>query len=260
MVLTETAFFSQDDTIEAWRSRIGKLDPRQIAAWRAMTPAQRLDLACQEAIVNAVAHRDYGYEGLGIEIWMFDDRIEVRSPGQLVEPVTLDRLRRRERIHASRNPRLVRALTDWGYMREQGEGVPRMFEAMEREGLYPPELSLEAEVIFTVTLRNTPVYTPETLHWLEQFEPLGLSGDQKRLLAYAREHDGTFTSRAYQKLVGVDLYAASRDIKDLIRKGIVHLPHKGGRVYELISPRTSLLSPGESKPCWKPRVLSRTRI
>ena len=47
MAPTETEFLFQDDTIEAWRLRIGKLDPRQIAAWRAMTPAQRLDLACQ---------------------------------------------------------------------------------------------------------------------------------------------------------------------------------------------------------------------
>jgi Fic family protein len=52
-------------------------------------------------------------------------------------------------------------------------------------------------------------------------------------LAYAREHDGTFTSRAYQKLAGVDMYGASRDIKDLMRKGIVCLRQKGGRVYEL---------------------------
>ena len=162
---------------------------------------------------------------------MFDDRLEVRSPGQLVEPVTLERLRRRERIHASRNPRIVRVLTDWDYMREQGEGVPRMFEVMERGGLYPPEFRLEAEVIFTVVLRNTPVYGLETARWLKQFETLGLSGDQKRLLAYARGHGGTFTSRAYQKLVGADLYTASRDIKDLIRKGVARIRKKGGRVY-----------------------------
>ena len=56
--------------------------------------------AWQETIVNAVAHRDYRYEGLGIEIWMFDDRLEIRSPGELVEPVTLERLLRQERIHA----------------------------------------------------------------------------------------------------------------------------------------------------------------
>lgn len=192
--------------------------------------------AWQEAIINAVAHRDYEFEGVGIEVWMFDDRLEVRSPGELVEPVTLERLRKRERVHASRNPRIVRVLTDLGYMRELGEGIPRMFEVMEVEGLYPPEFRLEADVIFTVILRNTPVYSAETRRWLCQFEPLGLSGNQKRLLAYAREHDGTFTSRVYQKLVGVDIYTASRDIKELIRKGMAHLPKKGGRVYRIAEP------------------------
>jgi ATP-dependent DNA helicase RecG len=190
--------------------------------------------AWQEAIVNAVAHRDYRYEGLEIEIWMFDDRLEIRSPGELVEPVTVERLLRRERVHASRNPRIVRVLTDFGYMREQGEGIPRMFESMEREGLYLPELRLEADSIFTITLRNTPLYSMETIRWLAQFEPLGLSGNQKRMLAYAKEHGYTFTSRAYQNLARVDLYVASRDIKDLIRKGIVQLPLKGGRVYKLL--------------------------
>jgi ATP-dependent DNA helicase RecG len=201
--------------------------------------------AWQEAIVNAVAHRDYRYEGLGIEVWMFDDRLEVRSPGELVEPVTLDRLLKRERIHASRNPRIVRVLTDFGYMREQGEGIPRMFEAMEREGLYPPEIRLEADAVFSVVLKNTVVYQPETLRGLAQFADLDLNGNQKRVLAYAREHEGTFTSREYQRLVGVGVYDASRDIKDIIRKGVVRLRRKGGRVYELISPTARAEGPAE---------------
>jgi ATP-dependent DNA helicase RecG len=191
--------------------------------------------AWQEAIINAVAHRDYGLEGVPIELWLFDDRMEIRSPGLLVEPVTLDRLKNRERIHASRNPRIVRVLTDWGYMRELGEGVPRMFEVMEREGLHPPDLRLEAGSIFTVALRNVPVYPPETLRWLQQFEVQAPSANQKRLLAYAHAQGGQFTSRSYQKLVGVDIYAASRDIKDLIRKGIVRLIKKGGRAYEVVT-------------------------
>jgi len=199
--------------------------------------------AWQEAIINAVAHRDYGFEGVGIEVWMFDDRLEVRSPGQLVEPVTLERLQKRERIHASRNPRLVRVLTDLGYMRELGEGIPRMFDVMEEEGLYPPEFRLEADVIFTAVLRNSPVYSLETRRWLRQFEPLSLSGNQKRLLAYAREHDGIFTSRAYQKLVGIDIYTASRDIKDLIRKGVARRTKKGGRVYCLVTSTEKVLIP-----------------
>lgn len=191
--------------------------------------------AWQEALVNAVGHRDYHFEGLGIEVWMFEDRLEVRSPGELVEPVTLDRLLRRERIHASRNPRIVRVLSDFGYMREQGEGIPRIFEVMERDGLYPPQIRLEAEAVFTITLRNTVAYRPETLRWLAEFEALGLSGNQKRLLASSKEHGGNFTSRRYQNLVDIDIYTASRDIKDLIRKGLVKLPKKGGRVYEIAS-------------------------
>lgn len=202
--------------------------------------------AWQEAVVNAVAHRDYRYEGLGIEIWMFDDRIEIRSPGELVEPVTLERLLQREHIHASRNPRIVRVLSDYGYMREQGEGIPRIFEAMEREGLYPPEIRLEAGAVFTVTLMNTVAYRPETLRWLKQLKPLNLSKSQKRILAYAKEHGDAFTSRAFQKLVGVDIYTASREIKELIRKNIVKLPRKRGRVYELLAAPTAGTPPAKT--------------
>ncbi|MGB9887991.1 MAG: ATP-binding protein [Moorellales bacterium] len=190
--------------------------------------------AWQEAIVNAVAHRDYLLGGLGIEVHLFDDRMEIWSPGELVEPVTLERLRRRERVHASRNPRIVRVLTAFGYMRELGEGIPRMFEVMEREGLRPPEFHLEGGR-FVVTLYSTPIYRPETMRWLRRFEGQGLTRNQIRLLAYACEHGGRFTSRAYQNLVGVDIYTASRDIKDLIRRGIVRLTRPRGRVYELIS-------------------------
>jgi len=207
--------------------------------------------AWQEAIINAVAHRDYALEGTPIEVWLFDDRMEVRSPGELVEPVTIERLIRRERIHASRNPRIVRVLTDWGYMRELGEGIPRMIEAMEREGLNPPEFKVEAGAIFAVTLRNTPVYPPETLRWLKQFEGYDLNPNQKRLLAYAHAHGGRFTSRAYQKLVDVDLYTASRDIKDLIRKGIVRLTKKGGRIYQVVSQveKEKVAVPDELQKC-----------
>jgi len=190
-------------------------------------------LAWQEAIVNAVAHRDYRYDGMSIEVWLFDDRMEIRSPGELVEPVTIERLCRREHIHASRNPHIVRVLTDYGYMREQGEGIPRMFDVMEREGLYPPDFRMNAETIFSVTFRNTPIYSRDTLNWLAQFKPMGLSGNQTRILAFAKEHNNRFTSSDYQKLVCVHLYAASKDIKELIRKGIVRLMKPGGRSYEV---------------------------
>jgi DNA-binding MarR family transcriptional regulator len=64
----------------------------------------------------------------------------------------------------------------------------------------------------------------------------GLSGDQKRLLAYARAHGNAFTSKDCQKLADLDIYAASNSIKELIRKGIARSPSKGSRIHEVSEP------------------------
>jgi ATP-dependent DNA helicase RecG len=92
----------------------------------------------QEGIVNAVAHRDYSIQGTQIEIWMFDDRMEIRSPGLPPLPVTLEALNSGQAVHVSRNPRIARVLAELGFVRELGEGVPRMIAEMERQGFYPP--------------------------------------------------------------------------------------------------------------------------
>ncbi|MGV3722666.1 MAG: ATP-binding protein [Actinomycetota bacterium] len=219
-------------------------------------------LAWQEAVVNAIAHRDYLLTGAGIEIWLFDDRLEVRSPGAPPPPITLEELRSGQGAHYSRNPLIVRVPTDSGYMREQGEGIPRMFEAMEAADLQPPELTIE-NVRFVVTLRNTPIYNPETARWLRQFAELELTRDQKRLLAMASARGGRFTSRDVQKQFHVDLYTASTLIKTLIRKGIVRLPEKGGRVYEVLEPtevasvppEIAILLPAFDSEAWLTRAV-----
>src|SRR6185436_15326341 len=131
--------------------------------------------------------RDYDLSGASIEVWMFDDHISVRSPGAPPAPVTLEQLRRQKSIHFSRNPLIVRALADLGYLREMGEGIPRIFEEMEHSGLRPPEFSIEG-FFLVVTLRNTPVYDEDTLRWLSQFRPNEVSFRQRRLLAYAYCH------------------------------------------------------------------------
>lgn len=192
--------------------------------------------AWQEALINAIAHRDYSIQGTSIEVWMFDDRMEIRSMGPPPEPITIEALSRREPLHQSRNPIIVRILAELRYMRDLGEGIPRMFSEMEREGFYPPMLELVGGVAFKVVLRNQPVYDRDTILWLKKYEQLGLGGDQKRLLAYAHAHGDRFTSREYQKLTGLDIYGASRSIKDLKRKGLVRSMGKGSRIYEILEP------------------------
>src|SRR5262245_4697881 len=189
--------------------------------------------AWQEALVNAVAHRDYGITGAAIEIWMFDDRIEVRSPGLPPPPVTLEQLRQHKSIHFSRNPLIVRVLADLGYLKEMGEGIPRIFQEMEHYGLRPPEFSAEG-FLFIVTLRNTPVYDEETLRWLNQFPAAQINFRQRRLLAYAFCHGKTFSTGEYERIAEVDRDAAYREIRSMVKNGIVAPLKPKSRSYRII--------------------------
>lgn len=189
--------------------------------------------AWQEALVNAVAHRDYALTGAPIEVWMFDDRLEVRSPGLPPPPVSLEQMRQHKSIHFSRNPLLVRALADMGYLKEMGEGIPRMFEEMEQHGLQPPEFALEG-FFLVVTLHNTPVYDDETLRWLHQFAASQLNLRQRRLLAYAYCHGKTFSTAEYERVAEVDRDLAYRDIRALVKSGIVAPLKPKSRSYRII--------------------------
>lgn len=109
--------------------------------------------AWEEALTNAVAHRDYDDQGRGVEVWFHDDRVEFRSPGGVVLPATDNALREGAQLHACRNPMLVRALTDARYMRDEGEGMARIRDEMEANSLPPPEIAVE-QGTFAIRLFN----------------------------------------------------------------------------------------------------------
>lgn len=176
--------------------------------------------AWQEALINAVAHRDYSLEGISIEVEMFDDRLEIKSPGRLPEAVSISSLLKRELVHFSRNPLLVRVFTDMGYMREKGEGIPRMFDEMEKNYLQAPELK-EESFSFRVTLKNIPIFDEDTQRWLEKFSKYPLSQRQKRVLAHGHQRGDSFTSRLYQKVAQVDRDTAYREVQQMRSMGIV---------------------------------------
>jgi len=78
----------------------------------------------RESIANAVAHRDYSpyVRGSYIQIRMFADRLEVRSPGGLFGNVTVDNL---EDEHSTRNARLMRMMEDMQVVENRGSGYQR---------------------------------------------------------------------------------------------------------------------------------------
>ncbi len=168
--------------------------------------------AWQEAIVNAVAHRDYSITGKAIQVRMFDDRLEVESPGKLPGHVRLDNLVQ-ERF--SRNPQIVRVLIEFGYMKDIGEGIDRMIAEMEKFGLPAPEFS-EPDYSFTVVLKNTPI----------EAEMPVVVPTEDRLRRYLREHRW-ITNHEYRHLMGVDRQTAWRQLTRLVEAGVLVKEGKG---------------------------------
>ena len=100
-----------------------------------------------EIVVNAVAHRDYGIKGTDIQIKMFDDRLEVDSPGIFAGMVNNDNIRY---THFSRNPKIATFLKDYGYVKEYVEGVDRMCKELESIGLPAPVFNNSTFILKTM--------------------------------------------------------------------------------------------------------------
>jgi ATP-dependent DNA helicase RecG len=112
--------------------------------------------ALGEAIVNAVAHRDYSLSGPQIRLFLFDDRVEVRSPGRLPNSVTLENIKLG--VHAERNRALAALLTQLGYMSAIGTGVPRLIVRLSREvsGREPEFETVGEELRLRIWARQFP--------------------------------------------------------------------------------------------------------
>lgn len=93
------------------------------------------EFAWYEGIVNAVTHRDYSNGGEQIIVKIYNNRMEIYSPGKLGGFVTLDTMRVKR---YSRNPQIARALVEFGIVRELNEGVKRIYKEMYDFNLNEP--------------------------------------------------------------------------------------------------------------------------
>ena len=175
------------------------------------------DEAWHEALVNAIAHRDYEVQDRQAEIWFFDDHMEVVSPGDLPEPVTLEALEEGEATATARNPLMARVLADAGYMRAEGRGFVRMRASMAASFLRRPKLA-EVSPLFSVTLYKEPTFETAGPGWSYLVRRLPISGDQKRILL-ARP-DG-FSHVDYQQLNSVHEDEAKKRVQELVERDIV---------------------------------------
>ncbi len=100
--------------------------------------------AVRETVVNALIHRDYLLANTDIELAVYEDRMEVISPGKLPNGITPDRMRAGTR--AARNQLLKDVMRDYGYLEHMGMGVPRkIVRGMREHNQTEPDLIEEGE-------------------------------------------------------------------------------------------------------------------
>ena len=143
--------------------------------------------AVRELLVNAIAHRDYNLQGDNIHLFIFADRLEVQSPGNLPGPVTLHNLLD---ARFARNAVITQVLSDLGFVERLGYGLDRVIESLKHARLPAPQFE-EIASSFRVSLQNNipELHTLATTGYqsvvdLSLYQNLSLNLRQQAALAY----------------------------------------------------------------------------
>jgi ATP-dependent DNA helicase RecG len=187
------------------------------------------EFSWKEALLNAVAHRDYVVEGACTEVWLFEDRMEVRNPGGFIGDLTVDEILSLQRVHRSRNPRLMRVLVDLGIARDQGEGIPRMFAEMASAFLPRPEINENRREV-RITLRNEPTLSTADRSFIARLGSTELSDIEIRALIHTHQH-GRIENNDLRLITGVDTHGASQLLRRLRDRNLLELHAHGANSY-----------------------------
>jgi ATP-dependent DNA helicase RecG len=178
--------------------------------------------AIREALLNAIAHKDYS-GGVPIQISVYRDKIIFWNEGQLPENWTIKNLLVK---HASRpyNPDIAIALFRSGYIESWGRGTIKIIKECKQAGLPEPVFSYDSSDI-TVEFRKD-------IFNLEYFTSINLNERQINALKYLKE-SLRITNKVYQEINKTSSRTAVRDLKLLVNKGIIKQKGlKKGAYYE----------------------------
>lgn len=166
--------------------------------------------AIHEVVTNAVLHRDYSITS-DVHLRIFDNRVEVESPGKLPGHITTENILREQ---FARNPKLVRLINKFPNPpnKDVGEGLNTTFEAMAKLRLKPPIIA-EKENSVLVVLKHESLASPEST-----------------VMDYLANHED-ITNSVARELTGIKSENTMKEVFYRLRdRGIIEqVPGKGGR-------------------------------
>ncbi|MBB3088244.1 ATP-binding protein [Nocardioides albus] len=190
----------------------------------------------REIVVNALMHRDYSPDARGsqVQIELYPDRLEVKSPGGLYGTITVADLAADDHHSTSRNQTLAAILADVEVEGQPGEalcenrgsGLHTVMTELRRAGMSPPAFVVRPGRV-TVRVPQHALLGPETIEWISSLGQRGLTDAQHLALAMMRTTGRT--TNAMLQAWGIDRIAAGQALKDLVDRGVAF--SRGGRRY-----------------------------
>lgn len=208
------------------------------------------EFAWYEAVVNAVAHRAYNLKNTNIFVRMFNDHIEVESPGNLPGIVTVENIYKES---FPRNPTLMQGLLYLRYVVFASEGIDRMREEMTNLGLPEPEFQNDKKaVLFKVILRNN-IEKRIVKSELEDIKELNqeilqeLKENEKKIIYYlAKNKKGKISD--FQEELNLSRSSTIDYVRSLETKKLVKRSQKLGPNVEYSLTELALKTPQEELP------------
>lgn len=108
--------------------------------------------AFRELLANAIVHRDYTIAGSQISFWIYDEHIEIKSPGKLPNTVTIEKMKVGTRYH--RNPVLVQYFYDANIVEKMGQGIPNANKWLKENGNPGLEIREEGDEVIAIMYKR----------------------------------------------------------------------------------------------------------
>ena len=220
-------FYEILDDVERFFKRNTRLASKIVEFKRVDIPEYPFE-AIREAVVNAMAHRDYLRIGSNIQVDIFDDRVGVTSPGGLLPGLDIKNL---EGVHETRNKKICGIFHETKDMERYGTGVTKMKNGMAEHGLKPPIFRQPGD-FFRASFYGPGERILDLVSNIPEdrqidLKELGLNERQIKALQLMVNEGQIFTNRKYRELLKVTNKTAATDLNTLVKKDMARVKGKG---------------------------------
>jgi ATP-dependent DNA helicase RecG len=187
--------------------------------------------ALREAVVNAACHRDYFEKGSRVMVEIFDDRVDVVSPGGVCKGITRENF---GTVTITRNPVIASMFFRIDYIEQMGTGIGRMRDATRNANVAEPIFQFDG--FFKVTFkRNSPDISIGRQSAANRSLSVATSDRKQALVAYLEEH-GKAKGSDFTEVIGLSDGRVRALLREMVNDGTIEKVGDKRYAYYVLKP------------------------